>query len=205
MTSRGLFKAERLLASSAELGPMMGLDTATPIASLAIVSRGKFLAQVTRSASSHCAQLPDLVDELTTSAGIQFKELSGIAVGLGPGSFTGLRVGLSYVKGLALALGCRVVGIPTFDCVALGALEHLSSVPEGSTICAIADARKEEVYAALYRIGPDGLEKISTVRVIKLETLFQLLSDRVILVRDSQLRDASWFLGNRAIQSTHFA
>lgn len=202
MTSRVLFRAEKLLASSAELGPVMGLDTASPIASLAIASRGKILAQVTRSAASHCAQLPALVDELLAQARIELKDLNGIAVGLGPGSFTGLRVGLSYVKGLALALGCGVVGIPSFDCVALGALEQLPSAPDGGSICTIADARKEEVYAALYRIGPDRLEKISTVEVIRLESLFQLLPDGVILVGDSKVREASLLLGKRGIRST---
>src|SRR5580704_6967163 len=133
MTSRVLFRADRLLKAGAGVGPVLGLDTASSTASLAIVSRGKILAEITRSAKSHGAELPAAVAELIGKVGIQLKDLAGIAVGLGPGSYTGLRVGLSYVKGLALALRCAVVGISTFDCLAMAALEQ-TSAPDGAQI-----------------------------------------------------------------------
>jgi tRNA threonylcarbamoyladenosine biosynthesis protein TsaB len=127
MTSRELFRAERLFELSAEVGPVLGLDTASATASLAIVSHGKILAQVVRSASSHGAELPAAAAEVVARAGIQLRDLQGIAVGIGPGSFTGLRVGIAYAKGLILALGCALIGIPTFDCLALAAFEWASA------------------------------------------------------------------------------
>ncbi len=202
MTSRELFRADRLLAAAAATGPVMGLDTASTTASLAIVSHGKIFAQVTRSTASHGAELPDAVAELLAQAGIGLKDLKGIAIGLGPGSFTGLRVGLSYVKGLVVALGCVLVGIPTFDCMALAALERSPSATEDTLICPILDARKNEIYSEFYRIGADTLDKISPPLVLRLEELFPQLSDGVIFIGDAKAREASLLLSERGIRST---
>src|SRR5271155_2075513 len=149
MTSRELFKADRLLGQSVSTGPVLGLYTGTPIASLALVARGRVLGETSRAAGSHGATLPDAVAELLASAGVGIRELAGIAVAIGPGSFTGLRIALSYAKG-ALAAG---------------------AAQPGDTICPLLDARKGEVYTALYRVGPDGLHKLSDDLVVTLEWL----------------------------------
>jgi tRNA threonylcarbamoyladenosine biosynthesis protein TsaB len=201
MTSRELLRAERLFELGAEVGPVLGLDTASATASLAIVSHGKVLAQLSRSALSHGAQLPAATAEVVAQAGLRLKDLQGIAVGIGPGSFTGLRVGIAYAKGLVLALGCALIGIPTFDCLALAAFEQ-ASPPEGTAICPILDARKGEIYANLYRVRADRLDKISQPLVIKLQNLFPELSDGVILVGDSKAEEASLLLSERGIRST---
>ena len=201
MTSRTLFRAEKLLELSAGVGPVLGIDTASTTASVAIVAHGKLLAELTRSASSHGAELPDAVGEAVEQAGIRLKDLSGIAVGIGPGSFTGLRVGLAYAKGLVLALGCALVGIPSLDCVALATLDRLPTAEE-SLIATIYDARKGEVYANLYRAGADRLDKISQPLVIKLQNLFTQVSHGVILVGDSKAKEASLLLSERGYQST---
>jgi len=196
-----LFRAERLFELGAEMGPVLGLDTASAIASLAIVSHGKVLAQLTRTAASHGAELPAAVAEVLSQAGISLKDLEGIAVGTGPGSFTGLRVGIAYAKGLVLALGCALIGIPSFDCVALAAFEE-AAPPEGTAICPILDARKGEVYTNLYRAEADRLDKISQPLVIRLQNLYPELSDGVILVGDSKAKEASLLLNERGIRST---
>jgi tRNA threonylcarbamoyladenosine biosynthesis protein TsaB len=203
MTSRELFRAERLFELGAEVGPVLGLDTSSATASLAVVSHGKVLAQVTRSAASHGAVLPAAAAEVVGLAGITLKDLRAIAVGIGPGSFTGLRVGIAYAKGLVLALRCALVGIPTFDCLALAAWEQ-ASVPEGRLICPLLDARKGEVYANLYRVGANRLDKISQPLVIKLQNLFPELTDGVILAGDSKAKEASLLLSERGIRSTIF-
>lgn len=203
MTSRELFKAERLLESSARVGPVLGLDTAGPIASLAVVSRGRIVAELSRPAASHGAELPAAVDEILRQAGIELKDLRGIAVGTGPGSFTGLRVGVAYAKGIVLGLGCALVGIPTFDCLALAAFEK-ASPSEGTAIWTTTDARKGEVYANLYRARADRLDKISDPLVIKLQNLFPDISDGDILAGDSTAREASLLLIEREIRSTVF-
>ena len=201
MTSRELFRAEKLFELGAKVGPVLGLDSASATASLAVVCNGKVLAELTRSTASHGAGIPLATAEVIAQAGITLKDLSGIAVGIGPGSFTGLRVGIAYAKGLVLALGCALVGIPTFDCLALAALEG-HKARQGELICVVTDARKGEVYANLYRIGADRLDKISPPLVIRLENLFPELSDGVILIGDSQAREVSLLLNERGIKST---
>ena len=201
MTSRTLFRAEKLLELSSGVGPVLGLDTASVTASLAVASHGKILAEIARSAASHGAQLPAAAAEVVAQAGLGLKDLHGIAVGIGPGSFTGLRVGIAYAKGLVLALGCALIGIPTFDGLALAAIDQ-ASPPVVTAICPILDARKGEVYANLYRVGSDRLDKISHPLVIRLQNLFPELSDGVILIGDSKAKEASLLLCERGIHST---
>ena len=202
MTSRRLFRVERLLSWGADAGPVMGLDTSSPTASLAIVANGKVIAETSRAATSHGAALPAAVEELLGMAGMRLQDLKGIAAGLGPGSFTGMRVGLSYMKGLVMALGCAVVGVPTFDCLALSAWEQSAPVPPGTLVCPVVDARKGEVYAGLYRTGRDELEKISEALVITLQNLVLQLSGSVLIAGDSKAREAAGLLGERGILCT---
>jgi tRNA threonylcarbamoyladenosine biosynthesis protein TsaB len=201
MTSRILFRADRLLEIGAGVGPVLGLDTAGTTASIAIVSHGKVIAELAQPAASHGVALPAAVAEVLGQGGITFQDLRGIAVGMGPGSFTGLRVGIAYAKGLILALGCALIGIPTFDCLALAAFEK-ASPPDDTTICPIFDARKGEVYANLYRVSADRLDKISQPLVIKLQNLFPELTDGVILAGDSKAKEASLLLSERGMRST---
>jgi len=128
--------------------------------------------------------------------------LTGIAVGLGPGSYTGLRVGLSYVKGLALSASMCRCGYSTFDCLAMTALDR-TSASEGSLICAILDARKNEVYANIYRARAAGLDNISQTLGNKTREPFPtMLSAGVILTGECESRGASLLLIERGVKST---
>jgi tRNA threonylcarbamoyladenosine biosynthesis protein TsaB len=85
------------------------------------------------------------MDQVLDSAGIEFSQLDGFAIALGPGSFTSLRVGLSTVKAFGMATGKPVVGIPSLDIIARGV-----SLGDCDQICVLNDARRGKVYAALY-------------------------------------------------------
>src|SRR5437588_3422929 len=106
MISRALFRVERLLEEGASTGHVLGLDTAGSIASLAIISNGRVIDKVDRAVPSHGASIPAIVDEIVDNASLSIRDLNAIAVGIGPGSYTGLRIGVSYAKGVALATGC---------------------------------------------------------------------------------------------------
>jgi tRNA threonylcarbamoyladenosine biosynthesis protein TsaB len=170
MTSHGLFRAELLLAQSRLIGPVLGLETGGPQASLAVASHGAVLAVAAPERKAHGETVVGAIDALLRQAGVTIKDLAAIAVGIGPGSFTGLRIALSYAKGVALATGCGVVGIPSLDALALCAL-CLPELGSGTTICPILDARKGELYAALYRAVENGLEKLSGEFLAKPEDL----------------------------------
>src|SRR5580700_8496157 len=175
MTSRVLCRVNRLLEQAAPARPVLGLDTSTSIASFALIAGGKVAASVQRPVTSHRA------------AGLTIGGLGAIAIGTGPGSFTGLRIGLSYAKGIAMASGCALVGVPGFDAMALAALER-NNIDQGRLVCVVVDARKGEVYAALYRVVADGLEKLSEEVVIALEHLASRITEDVMFVGDERAK-----------------
>ncbi|MGH7812886.1 MAG: tRNA (adenosine(37)-N6)-threonylcarbamoyltransferase complex dimerization subunit type 1 TsaB [Candidatus Binataceae bacterium] len=193
MTSRALFRADRLLAGTAAARPVLGLDTSLPIASLAVAANGKIAATLERPAVSHGAALPQAAGELLRAAGIEIGALGAIAVGIGPGSFTGLRVGIAYAKGIALATGCAIVGVPSFDAIAM-ATQQAANARVGTLICPVLDARKGEFYCALYRTVADGLEKILEESVATLERLALGIAGGVILAGDASAKSAAEYL-----------
>jgi len=204
MTSRVLCRAESLLEQGAANRAVIGLDTGASPASLALVLNGRFAGDVWRPSTSHGAALAGAVDELLAAAGISFGELGGIAVGIGPGSFTGLRIGVSYAKGIAFASGCALAGVPSLDAIALAALEDPRARP-GLTVCPILDARKGEVYTALYRIVADGLEKLSRDLVMPLARLtseLAQLDQDAILAGDTKANDAAALLHRKGVEVT---
>ena len=119
------------------------------------------------------------VQELLSRCGLKIGELAAIAVGIGPGSFTGLRIALSYAKGAAFATGCSIVGIPSLDALALGALE-VAALSTGTIVCPVLDARKGEVYAAVYRVCEDRLEKLSHDLVITPQRLVRQIRASIV-------------------------
>ncbi|SRR5579883_1583239 len=160
MTSQGLFRADLLLSQSRRFGPVLGLETGGPQASLAVASHGRIIAADMPARRAHGESVAGAIEAMLRGCNLKIGELAGIAVGIGPGSFTGLRIALSYAKGVALAAGCALVGIPSLDAMALCALE-LPDLAPAAAICPILDARKGELYAALYRQVENGVEKLS--------------------------------------------
>lgn len=100
-------------------------------------------------------QIPALIAEAFARTGRHLKEVELIAVGIGPGSYTGVRVGLAIAKGLAFGLNVPLVGVPTLEALAL------NGQPGAELLCPLAKSRKGEVYAGLYRQGQDGLEEVA--------------------------------------------
>lgn len=131
---------------------LLAVDTTTRFGSVAVVGKGEVLAEVNYvSPSSHSRQVFRAVDEALRVAGLKFDGLEGLAVAAGPGSFTGIRIGLSLVKALALASGRPLAAVSALEALArkLLALGVELMVP-------MIDARKGEVFAGAYR--PDGEE-----------------------------------------------
>jgi tRNA threonylcarbamoyladenosine biosynthesis protein TsaB len=124
----------------------LGIETATSIASVGIVVADQVVTEcASPNGSSHARTLLPLIDTALAGAGIALRDLDLLAVSIGPGSFTGLRIGLSVAKGLALATALPVVGVPTLDAYAYGA------GPRPGLLCPVLDARKGEVYASAFR------------------------------------------------------
>lgn len=135
--------------------PVLGIDTATAACTVALVEESRIIAEYTvNDKKSHSRRLMPIIDAVLKEAGLKGQDLEALAVSLGPGSFTGLRIGLATAKGLALAWGKPVLGIPTLD----GLAHSLPGTPH--VLCPLLQARKGEFYWALYRwAGPSLLRE----------------------------------------------
>ena len=139
---------------------ILAVDTATKSCSVAIVQKETILAESTLvSEQTHSKHLMEMIQSVSLLSGVAISDLDGFAVTRGPGSFTGLRIGLSTVKGLAAASGKPLVGISSLKCLAIQ-----SSVPS-LNICPIIDARKGEVYWAFYRYKDRHLQQLCPEQV----------------------------------------
>jgi tRNA threonylcarbamoyladenosine biosynthesis protein TsaB len=128
--------------------PLLAFDTATPTARVALIApTGACLAHRAKSAARHSANLLGLVDEVLREGQVAVAGLGAIACGAGPGSFTGLRVGLAVAKGLALPTGRPLVLVSSLDALAL---DLAAACPGSSLLLACIDAGKGQVYARLY-------------------------------------------------------
>lgn len=130
---------------------VLGIETATWTAAVGVVRQGEVLSDERHEErSSHAVSLLPLIDRALHRAGVKIQDLDAIAVSVGPGSFTGLRIGLATAKGIHLALGTPLVAVPTL-------LAHARAIGlDGFTLAPWIDARKREVYAAAYRRDRDA-------------------------------------------------
>ncbi len=129
---------------------ILALDTSSDACSVALMDAERTLSRFELAAKSHTRRLLPMVDEVLAEAGWSLSNLDVLAFGRGPGSFTGLRIGLGVVQGLAFARDLPVVGVSTLDAMALGYYEaHPSFAQEERPILVTLDARMQEVYWTL--------------------------------------------------------
>ncbi|MFT4045905.1 MAG: tRNA (adenosine(37)-N6)-threonylcarbamoyltransferase complex dimerization subunit type 1 TsaB [Solimonas sp.] len=131
---------------------LLALDTATEACSAAVLVGGRTLARFETAGRSHTEKLVPMVQALLAEAGLGYAQLDGYVCGVGPGSFAGVRIGVSFVKGLSLAHERPVVGVSSLAMLAVPALRA-----GAHRVLAAIDARMDEVYFACYARGADGL------------------------------------------------
>lgn len=142
------------------MGLILSLETSTPVCSIAVHLRGDLLgARETNEPGSHSEKLIGLIDELLTSLDLKGNNLDAIAVSEGPGSYTGLRIGVSTAKGLSFAWGKPIIGISTLAALARGTDGKSTS---GSKIIAMLDARRMEVYREIFDAEFNSIEKLDS-------------------------------------------
>lgn len=125
---------------------ILAIDTSTKAGAVALVSGDELLAEESvRDSGAHAIWLMPAIDRVMKGAGVELKDIDLFALAIGPGSFTGLRIGVSTVKGLAWPLKKPVVGVSTLKALAM----NFSG--SNKVVCPLLDARKKEVYSALYR------------------------------------------------------
>jgi universal bacterial protein YeaZ len=134
---------------------ILALDTATLVSSVALTTSDRLVAEITlQTRKTHSERLMPHIEQLLGLADTDKTAIDAIAVSVGPGSFTGLRIGLATGKALAYALGIPLVGVPTLAALAFGC-----AVP-GALVAPTMDAQKGNIYVALYGWQADGLKEL---------------------------------------------
>ena len=179
---------------------ILAVDTSTASGSIALLNDMQIEAEWTlRSSETHNRRLLKTVDHILHEVGWELNEIGGLAVTTGPGSFTGVRIGLTTVKTLAWSLKVPFVGVPSLD--ALAAPLSFAGLP----VCTVLDARKQEVYFAIFRPEGKGVQSrqgpyhVASPAAVRKEidgpTI--LCGDGWLLYRDLLLKD----LGSLAIEA----
>jgi tRNA threonylcarbamoyladenosine biosynthesis protein TsaB len=141
---------------------ILSIETSTSICSVAIHEQGELIALAEiKEPGAHAEKLLLLVDEVFEKAGLSFADLDAVAVSQGPGSYTGLRIGVSTAKGIAYALEIPLIGINTLQAMAAS-----QPVAPGDYVVAVLDARRKEVYTQTFG---DSLQELSPIEAVVLE------------------------------------
>ena len=178
---------------------VLGIETSTPIRGVGLIDEGRVLGEsIISKTPEDSERLFDALDSLLTEQLIDLHQVDGIAISIGPGSFTGLRVGLAVAKGFSMATGSPLLSVVTLDALAQTAVQNqigqtLPCLPTGRrlrrdvqlahpTICPILDARKSEIYSAVYRsdlsTGEESFEsliRVSDYWVLPPQQLFEAI------------------------------
>lgn len=158
---------------------IFAMDTSTLTATVAVLTDEKLLGEFSVSNKlTHSQTIMPMTDTLLKTASLTLNDIDVFAVSVGPGSFTGLRIGMATVKTFAQALNKPIIGVSSLDAVA-----HSFSFTD-AVICPVMDARRSEVYNALYRNG----REIVAPRALHIDKLLEeLKNEKVIFAGDGVL------------------
>lgn len=151
---------------------ILAIDTSASPVSAALTDNDELLGEFYLNIrTTHSQTLMPVIEALLKSAGMSVKDIDVAAVNAGPGSFTGVRIGIATVKGLTMSLG-----IPCAQVSTLEAMAYQLPYSEGIA-CAVMDARCSQVYNALFRLNGEKPERITEDRAISIDELFNELKD----------------------------
>lgn len=174
---------------------ILAIDTSTARLGIAVFNGTEILGESCwTSANRHTVSLAPAVNELLTNLDIGKKKLKALAIALGPGSFTSLRVGLSFAKGFSLGLGTPVIGVPTLDITA--AQQPLAEMP----LCAFLQAGRGKLAASFYEIRRGRWTAKGSIDVFSAETLSERITEPTILTGEFDADMRSVFRKNKNIK-----
>lgn len=152
---------------------ILSVDTSTIVATAAVADEERLICEtIVNFQKKHSEKLMPAIDHMLKDAGLTIQEMDGFAIVNGPGSFTGLRIGMATVKGFAQALNKPVVPISTLEALAYN-LPYANGI-----ICPILDAQRSQVYTGLYRASEDGnIQCEMNDAVVDVEVLIQQLTN----------------------------
>lgn len=151
---------------------VLSLDTATECAACAVLDDDRLLGEINFNyKKQHSVVLMSMIDNLLNNLNLNINSLDGFIVSKGPGSFTGLRIGVSTIKGLSQGTGKPFVGVSSLDALAYN-LAYTNGI-----ICPILDALRDNVYTALYKFEDNNLKVISNHMITSIDDLISKLNE----------------------------
>lgn len=155
---------------------ILHIDTATDICSVCLARNGDLLGtKENKERNTHAAVITQLIEELIQQNGLKRSDLNAVAISSGPGSYTGLRIGTSIAKGLCYVLNIPLIAVPTLKVIAAGGVALDNSF---QYYCSMLDARRNEVYAALYDKNMQEVKSVTSLIIDKPENLFQFAGEQ---------------------------
>jgi tRNA threonylcarbamoyladenosine biosynthesis protein TsaB len=173
---------------------ILQIETATTVCSVALAKDGEILAfkQVDQR-NAHAEVITVFIDELIAASGFTYNDIDAIAVSCGPGSYTGLRIAVSTAKGLCFALDKPLIAIETLESMAYGVIGE--AVPDDLLLCPMIDARRMEVYTAVFNTKGERIQPTSA-EIIDENGFADLLKDHKILFFGDGAEKCKEVLGN---------
>ena len=172
---------------------ILAVDTSATAASVAVAEENKLIGEFSiNTALTHSQTLMPMVDELLNNTGLSVNDIDAVAVNAGPGSFTGVRIGVAAVKGIAFPKNLPCVSVSTLESMAYNMLGN------DCVVCSVMDARCSQVYNALFRVKGCTVTRMTDDRALSLTDLkleLQNISEKVVLVGDGAVL-CSEFLGS---------
>lgn len=153
---------------------ILGIDTSSKISHIALYDseKGIVAENSVKVTMTHSDTLMSYIDELLINSGVIIEDIDRIAVGIGPGSFTGIRIGVGSAKGLAYGSGKEITGVSTLDAIAL------DGAKTGKIIVSMIDAKKERVFYSVYS---EKIERVSDSKDDKIENLISEFRDKEVI------------------------
>lgn len=180
---------------------VLSVDSSSKVATVAILKDDVLLGEyILNDKREHSVILMPLIETLLKECNLTIDDIDGYVVSKGPGSFTGLRIGMATVKGMSFGNNKPYISISSLDALAYNLISF------NGIICPIMDALRENVYTALYKNNNDSLEKIMDYTALDIDELVNLLKDKneeVIFVGDGLYKHKKYICDN--FPKAHFA
>lgn len=173
---------------------VLSIDSASKVATTALLDENNLIAEYTiNNKMEHSTLIMDMVDKLLMDSNLSIDDIDGFIVSKGPGSFTGLRIGMATVKGLSFGANKPYVSVSSLDALAY------SLVSFDGIICPVMDALRDSVYTCLYKSTNGELEKLIDYSALELDDLIKILKDKnekVIFTGDGLIKHKDYLSAN---------
>ena len=162
---------------------ILGIETATNVCSVCILEDSQLIAEYTTNITkTHSQRLMPMIKHVLVNVELIPSDIGAITISIGPGSFTGVRIGISAAKGMAMALDIKIVGVSTLDGIAYNLVNSYTD-----QVCVITDARRKQVYTNIYEMSNvkcqmSNMKKLTDDTVLTIEELIKKIKKKTIFI-----------------------